>query len=125
MCPRRGVTRLSRPDTRSDPDVRVLLYCFKPPSPRAAASPPPRQAVGAFGPCSRTIHERSDPDPLRGGPRRIQAGRWSGRPHPLWNSSRSPDAALKGPLRRPPAALDRCLSAVSPLAPYGTMGAGV
>ena len=36
------------------------------------------------------------------------------------NSSRSPDAALKGPLRRPPAALDRCLSAVSPLAPYGT-----
>jgi hypothetical protein len=28
------------------PDVRVLLYCFKPPQPRAAASPPPRQAVG-------------------------------------------------------------------------------
>ncbi len=29
------------------PYVRVLLYCFKPPQPRAAASPPPRQAVGA------------------------------------------------------------------------------
>ena len=26
------------------PDVRVLLYCFKPPQPRAAASPPPRRA---------------------------------------------------------------------------------
>ena len=25
------------------PHVRVLLYCFKPPEPRAAASPPPRR----------------------------------------------------------------------------------
>jgi hypothetical protein len=29
------------------PIVRVLLYCFKPPEPRAAASPPPRRAEGA------------------------------------------------------------------------------
>ena len=32
-------------------------------------------------------------------------------------------AAVKGPLRRPPAALDRRLSRRSPLAPFGTMGA--
>ena len=34
-------------------------------------------------------------------------------------------AAVKGPLRRPPAALDRRLSRRSPLAPFGTMGAVV
>ena len=28
------------------PIMRVLLYCFKPPLPSAAASPPPRRAVG-------------------------------------------------------------------------------
>ncbi len=39
--------------------VRVLLYCFKPPLPRAAAPPPPRRAVGP-----RTAQRNGHPDVL-------------------------------------------------------------
>ena len=60
-------SRSTRSERNSDvlpdqtPDVRVLLYCFKPPSPRAAAAPPPRQAVVAFG--SREHQTSQDPYP--------------------------------------------------------------
>ena len=74
------------------------------------------RAVGAFGPVSRTILNEGS-DPLRGGPNRIQAGRSAPGHIQCGNSSRSPDAALKGPLRRPPAALDRCSSTASPPSP--------
>ena len=50
-------------------------------------------------------------------PNRIQAGRSAPGHIHCGYSSRRPDAALKGPLRRPPAALDRCLSTVSPPSP--------
>jgi hypothetical protein len=33
----------------------VFLYCFKPPRRRPAAAPPPRQAVGAFGPAAARV----------------------------------------------------------------------
>jgi hypothetical protein len=98
--------------------LRPPLYCFKPPFPSgggfAAAS---AGRSGPLAPCSRTVLN-SD---LRSADRRPNShpGRPLGaRPHPLWKSSRSPDAAFKGPLRRPAAALDRCFSRPSSLAPY-------
>jgi len=57
---------------------------------------------------------------------------WASRPaagHPansimrMWRGA--PAAALKGPLRRPPAALDRCLSRVVPYAPYEAVTTGI
>ena len=41
----------------------------------------------------------------------------------MWRGA--PAAALKGPLRRPPAALDRCLSRVVPYAPYEAVTTGI
>ena len=45
--------------SRMPPDVRSFLYCFKPPFPRTAASPPPRRAVGAFDPEATRTRSRS------------------------------------------------------------------
>ncbi len=111
-----------------DPTMRVLLYCFKPPSPRAAAAPPPRQAVGpvdpagaddatgtadrssafmtGFHPDRSGVLQMRGPESVLRAPEGIQAGR--GRPATtIMGSCRLlPGAAVKGPLRRPPAALD-------------------
>ena len=40
------------------PVVRVLLYCFKPPQPRTAASPPPRRAERVIRPYALEWGER-------------------------------------------------------------------
>jgi hypothetical protein len=45
-----------------------------------------------------------------------------GRPTPLWNLPRAPAAAVKDPLRRPPAAPDCCLLQRSAPAPYRHLG---
>ncbi len=129
--------------------VRTLLYCFKPPLPSAAAAPPPRRAVGDFGSSSesRNRHGRvralefisfeSSPHILNrigsGGGTSSGGHEWASRPAAerpansimrMWRGA--PAAALKGPLRRPPAALDRCLSRVGPTPRYeaGTTGKG-
>jgi hypothetical protein len=90
-------------------DVRVLLYCFKPPFPSdggfAAAS------AGRWGlrpsRCQSRSRCRVRTKAIQ---KRIQAGRWTAGQLHCETSRVGRDAALKGPLRRPPAALDRCSS---------------
>jgi hypothetical protein len=93
------------------------------PSPRAAAPPPPRPGGWGHRP-SRLAISFTLSGLNKGDSKRIQAGRLTvGQLH-CETSRVVRDAALKGPLRRPPAALDRRSSQRSPCAPYGTSGIG-
>jgi hypothetical protein len=91
--------------------MRSFLYYFKPPFPSAGRSGP----TAPPGVRSRTQRLRM---PYSGNSRRIQAGRWTAGQLHCETSLVAPDAALKGPLRRPPAALDRCLLLTYETAPF-------
>ena len=93
-------SQIPQSTSNSNPTMRVLLYCFKPPSPRAAAAPPPRRAGNEHANCSgdrrlRTLAtwrpnigwpRRTGPQPYR---RRHTGDRWIrhvGRPDPAGHS---------------------------------------
>ena len=149
---RRATTRTMRhehdPDRPcADPRAQmsdVLPTSSSRPSPRTAASPPPRRAGGAFGPslsddlrtCPLAFICRDPPRPPENvgkggsegspkGPTGIQAGRRAPGHFHCGSCRRDPDAAVKGTLRRPPAALDRRSFRLEALAPNesGTTGA--
>ena len=102
------------------------------------------RAVGAFGPSARIERSTVQTRPLElnflrsptllesisGGKDRIEDPYDASRPA-AWlrhlhcgNGREAPDAAVKGPLRRPPAALDSRSSRVVPYARYAHMGYG-
>ena len=89
--------------------IRPLMSAFfctasSRPSPRTAASPPPRRAVGAFGPVLTNDPERIIPIHTKA---TTQIASWAADQSHCGSTSRTRDAAVKGALRQPSAALDR------------------